>query len=66
MSRVYVAYTIVAIREQLMGIASLMEEIRGSCSYAIDSTYSFTKAISYSGNTCVYHISEEVLSSFNG
>jgi hypothetical protein len=36
--RAYVAYIIVVIREKLMDIASLMEEVPGTSSYAIDST----------------------------
>lgn len=64
--RAYVAYIIVVIREKLMDIASLMEEVPGTSSYAIDSTLWFNKVISYSGNTDVDHISEEILSRFNG
>jgi hypothetical protein len=59
--RVYLADVTVAIREQLMGISSLLREPPGSNTYVIDFTHCFNKAILYSANTVVDHISEEVL-----
>jgi hypothetical protein len=54
-------YNIIAIQEQLMGIASLIKEILGKSISIINSTYCVNRAILCSGNIDV----KEVLSSLD-
>jgi hypothetical protein len=62
----YLFYNIAAVQKQLMGIASLVKEIRRKSLSVIDSTFCINNAILCSGTNDVGHISEGVLNSPDG
>jgi hypothetical protein len=64
--RVYLGYNILPTEKQFIRIASLIKEISGKNASAIDITHYNNKAILYSGNNDIDHISEEVLNSLDG